>query len=183
MRKKICCLAFAAMLSVCIGSISYANTENTGSESSHMRIFTPHHSVKSVYKDLEKQDFTDCKRQLTDEEIKLIAGVVHAESKGEPFEGKIGVAAVILNRLYHPEFPKSVEGVIYQKNAFSCVAGKDFDLEPDKDSYEAVMEALDGKDPTNNAVFFYNPKTASSRWMINTAKDQTVTIGSHVFFK
>lgn len=112
-----------------------------------------------------------------------MAQIVHAESKGEPFEGKVAVASVILNRLGYPEFPKSVKGVIMQKNAFSCVRNGTINAVPDENSYRAVLEALKGNDPTEKAVFFYNPKIATSKWMKNVSKKSIIRIGNHVFFK
>lgn len=120
---------------------------------------------------------------LSKNDIYLMAQIVHAESKGEPFEGKVAVASVILNRASYPEFPKSIRGVIMQKNAFSCVQNGSINVVPDESSYEAVLEALKGKDPTEKAVFFYNPKTATSKWMKNVSKKCIIKIGNHVFFK
>ena len=120
---------------------------------------------------------------VSDKEVYLMAQIVHAESRGEPFEGKIAVASVILNRLSYPEFPKSIEGVIMQKNAFSCVSNGRIDIIPDENSYNAVLEAIKGTDPTGKAVFFYNPRTATSKWMKNISKKSIKKIGNHVFFK
>ena len=108
--------------------------------------------------------------------------IVYAESRSEPYEGKVAVASVILNRLKSPGFPKSVEGVIKQKGAFSCLKNGEIDVVPDKVSYSAVIEALKGNDPTNNAIFFYNPKIATSTWMKQVSKSNVKPIGNHVFF-
>lgn len=180
MIKKICCFLTVILLNIALGSTTLAKSDYSDYNSSHLRIFTPFHEVKSVYLHWENQDH---EIQVTGDDIKLIAGVVHAESKGEPFEGKVGVASVILNRLCSPQFPKSVKDVIFQKNAFSCINNGSVYSEPDMEAYKAVEEALNGNDPTGDAVFFYNPKTASSEWMINASKCEAVTIGSHVFFK
>ncbi|MCB2290244.1 cell wall hydrolase [Clostridium sp. CS001] len=125
---------------------------------------------------------------VTDEDVYLMAQVVYAESCGEPYTGKLAVASVILNRACEGSFPKSISGVINQKNAFSCVRkgkvihnGKQ-DFIPDSDSYGAVLEALKGNDPTNKAVFFYNPEIATSQWMKDIKKANIKTIGNHVFF-
>lgn len=125
---------------------------------------------------------------VTDEDVYLMSQVVYAESCGEPYDGKLAVASVILNRTGEASFPKSIAGVIHQKNAFSCVRngkvihnGKP-DFVPDSDSYAAVLEALKGKDPTDKAVFFYNPEIATSTWMKNIKKNNIKTIGNHVFF-
>ncbi|MFL0247556.1 cell wall hydrolase [Candidatus Clostridium stratigraminis] len=119
---------------------------------------------------------------VTESDVYLMAQIVYAESRSEPYEGKVAVASVILNRLQSPGFPKSIEGVIKQKNAFSCLVNGRIDVIPDKASYDAVLEALSGKDPTNKAVFFYNPKIATSYWMKNIEKANVKPIGNHVFF-
>lgn len=120
---------------------------------------------------------------LTNNDIYLMSQIVYAESKGEPYDGKVAVASVILNRTLNPGFPKTVEGVITQKNAFSCVRDGKISVTPDDDCKKAVMDAIKGVDPTDRAVFFYNPKTATSQWMKNVEKVSTKTIGNHVFFK
>lgn len=119
---------------------------------------------------------------ITDEDVYLMSQIVYAESRSEPYEGKVAVASVILNRLKSPGFPKSVEGVIKQKGAFSCLKNGQIDVVPDKVSYSAVIEALKGNDPTNNAIFFYNPKIATSTWMKQVSKSNVKPIGNHVFF-
>lgn len=120
---------------------------------------------------------------LTKEDINLMSKIVYAESNGEPYEGKVAVASVILNRTTHPSFPKSVEGVVLQKNAFSCVVNGKINVTPDESCYNAVMDAINGKDPTNRAVFFYNPRISTSKWMKCIEKNNITTIGNHVFFK
>jgi N-acetylmuramoyl-L-alanine amidase len=125
---------------------------------------------------------------ITDDDVYLMAQVVYAESCGESYSGKLAVASVILNRANHVKFPKSVSGVINQKNAFSCVKeGKVFhggkaNIVPDSSSYTAVLDALKGNDPTYQAVFFYNPEIATSTWMKDIKKANIKTIGNHVFF-
>jgi Cell wall hydrolyses involved in spore germination len=119
---------------------------------------------------------------ITQNDIHLMAKVVYAESNCEPFEGKVAVASVILNRLKYPEFPKTVDGVVRQKGAFSCVRNGDINVVPDDSSYKAVLQALKGSDPTEKAIFFYNPRIATSQWMKNINKKNITTIGNHVFF-
>lgn len=119
---------------------------------------------------------------ITDDDIYLMAQVVYAESRSEPYAGKVAVASVILNRVKDPKFPKTISGVITQKSAFSCVQNGKITVVPDESSYKAVLDALKGNDPTEKAVFFYNPKIATSRWMKNVKKDNIRTIGNHVFF-
>jgi N-acetylmuramoyl-L-alanine amidase len=127
-------------------------------------------------------NYNDRTIYVTDSDVYLMAQIVYAESRSEPYEGKVAVASVILNRLQSPGFPKSIKGVIMQKNAFSCLVNGQIDVIPDKVSYDAVLEALTGKDPTNKAVFFYNPRIATSIWMKNIGKTNVKPIGNHVFF-
>lgn len=124
----------------------------------------------------------DRKISITDQDVYLMAQVVCAESRAEPYEGKVAVASVILNRLQSNQFPKSVEDVIMQKNAFSCIRNGEITIIPDPASYNAVLDALKGKDPTGKALFFYNPKIATSSWMKNVDKKNIKSIGNHVFF-
>lgn len=155
-------------------NIKYNIADNNGSislyqESSEaVQVFSRSNSSTRVY--------------VTNEDIEMMSRVVYRESRGEPYEGKVAVASVILNRALTPGFPTTIEGVITQKNAFSCVVDGRIDAKPDVASYEAVFEALQGKDPTSNAIFFYNPNTATSQWMRNTAKNNEITIGNHIFF-
>lgn len=155
------------------------------------------YSLSSEVKDLYKEQLeavavfnqSNSSVYITNEDIRLMSQVVYAESCGEPYSGKLAVASVILNRASHVGFPKSISGVINQKNAFSCVRnGKVIhngvpDFTPDTESYTAVLDALKGKDPTYNAVFFYNPEIATSQWMKDIEKHNVKTIGNHVFFE
>lgn len=119
---------------------------------------------------------------LTESDIDLMAKVVFAESKGEPYDGKVAVASVILNRATNSKFPNTVEGVIKQRNAFSCVKNGVIDVVPDSDSYNAVKEAIRGNDPTGDALYFYNPKIATCSWMKGVEKCNVILIGAHEFF-
>jgi len=120
---------------------------------------------------------------VTEADIYLMAQTVYAESAAEPYEGKVAVASVILNRVRSPGFPKTISGVILQRDAFSCVINGKVNTVPNESSYSAVLQALRGEDPTSKAVFFYNPKTATSTWMLSTKKQDIKAIGNHVFFK
>ena len=114
------------------------------------------------------------------EDIALLARLVFAEARGEPFDGQIAVAAVLLNRLKHPGFPDTVREAIYQPRQFEPVANGTINQTPDNLAYQAVMEARAGVDPTNGSVFFWNPrKVPASSWVwTQTVKLQ---IGDHVF--
>ena len=120
---------------------------------------------------------------FSEEEVNLLARLIHAEARGESREGKIAVGAVVLNRLAHPDYPKTIRDIIYQKNEwvhqFSPVQDGSINMEPDRDSVEAALDAIRGVDPTGGALFFYNPDTATDQWIktLPTIKP----IGNHVF--
>jgi len=120
---------------------------------------------------------------ITSEDIDLMAKLVSAESIGEPYTGKIAVASVVLNRTIDPHFPNTIQEVIFQKNAFSCVKNSKINATANQDCYNAVYDAIRGADPTNDALFFYNPTIATCNWMKETHKINQTTIGHHTFFK
>ena len=109
----------------------------------------------------------------------LLAKCIHAEARGEPYIGKVAVGAVILNRVASPDFPNTIYGVIYQPWAFTCTHDGQINLEPDRASYQAAQDALNGWDPSYGSLYYYNPATATSSWIFSK---QTITvIGDHVF--
>lgn len=112
-------------------------------------------------------------------DLYLLAKCVYAEARGEPYVGKVAVAAVILNRVEHPDFPNTIAGVVYQPWAFTAVYDGQINLEPDQDSYSAAQDALNGWDPTYGSIYYYNPATATSQWIFS--RETVVTIGRHVF--
>ncbi|OCL26170.1 cell wall hydrolase [Orenia metallireducens] len=118
----------------------------------------------------------------TDDELTWLARAVHAEARGEPFEGQVAVASVILNRVRSTKFPNTIYSVIHQKNQFSSVDDGQIYLPPNESSYNAAIEAFRGNDPTDGALYFYNPKTANpiGRAWLET-REKTVQIGNHVF--
>ena len=120
---------------------------------------------------------------ITGEDIDLMAKLVSAESIGEPYEGKVAVASVVLNRTIDPSFPNTIKEVIFQKNAFSCVKNGQINAKTNQDCYNAVYDAIKGYDPTNEALFFYNPSPATCNWMKQTPKFNEKTIGHHTFLK
>ena len=109
----------------------------------------------------------------------LLARLISAEARGEPYSGQVAVGAVVLNRVDHPSFPNSISGVIYQSGAFSCLYDGQFD-EPVADSaYKAAKEALAGADPTGGAIYYFNPVTATNKWI--WSRPEIITIGKHRF--
>lgn len=116
---------------------------------------------------------------LTREEFILLAKLIHAEARGETLVGQIAVGAVVLNRMEDPRFPKTIIKVIYEKDQFSPVADGSINSPPSERALLAAELALNGMDPTNGCIFFYNPATAESRWLDSIPP--VVRIGSHVF--
>ena len=111
--------------------------------------------------------------------LDLLARCVYAEARGEPYTGQVAIAAVVLNRVESPSFPNTISGVIYQKGAFTCVSDGQINLMPNQTAYNAARDALNGWDPTNGCLYYYNPATATSKW-IWSLKVQ-LTIGRHSF--
>lgn len=109
----------------------------------------------------------------------LLARLIYAEARGEPYTGQVAVGAVVLNRVKSSSFPNTVSGVIYQAGAFDVVSDGQINLTPNSTAIRAAQDAMNGWDPTYGCLFYYNPKTATSKWM--KAKTVHLTIGNHVF--
>ena len=116
---------------------------------------------------------------ISEDDIKLLAMVINGEARGESFEGQVAVGAVVLNRVAHPSFPDTLRKVVYEKGAFTAVADGQINKKVTKSSIKAAKAALGGLDPTGGAVFYYNPETATCKW-IRTRKI-IKQIGNHVF--
>ena len=110
---------------------------------------------------------------------RLLAKLVYAEARGEPYKGQVAVAAVVLNRVSSASFPNTISGVIHQRNAFTCVNNGSINNTPDNSCIRAALDALNGWDPTGGCLYYYNPKTAVDDW-IRTRTTKTV-IGRHSF--
>jgi N-acetylmuramoyl-L-alanine amidase len=113
----------------------------------------------------------------------LLARVVNGEARGEPYEGQVAVAAVIINRTRDPKFPKTLAGVIYQPSAFTAVSDGQINvpIDPDSTVVKAVRDALNGWDPTNGCIYYWNPATATSKWI--WSRTIVKKIGKHYFGK
>lgn len=116
---------------------------------------------------------------ITEEEITLLARAVYSEARGEPFQGQVAIAAVILNRVDHEDFPDDIRGVIMQPAAFTAIQDGQFWLYPDATAFAAVEEALSGNDPSCGAIYYYNPATATSAWIYS--RRVITAIGKHSF--
>lgn len=115
----------------------------------------------------------------TESEYNLLVKVVSAEARGEPYQGQVAVAAVILNRVSHPSFPNTVSGVIYQPQAFSCLYDGGINASVAESSYSAVREAINGSDPSSGAIYYYNPVKSTNQWIFS--RPVILVIGSHRF--
>ncbi|MFD1952928.1 spore cortex-lytic enzyme [Paenibacillus thailandensis] len=116
---------------------------------------------------------------LTANDLKLMANAVYGEARGEPYEGQVAVAAVILNRLQDERFPKTISGVIFEPLAFTAVADGQIWLTPNETAARAVRDAVNGWDPTGGCTYYFNPETATSKWI--WSRPQVKTIGKHIF--
>ena len=111
--------------------------------------------------------------------LDLLARLISAEARGEPYEGQVAVGAVVLNRVNHPSFPNSVAEVIYQPGAFSCLDDGQFDEPVAESAYRAARDAVNGWDPSYGAIYYFNPVTATSKWI--WSRPLIVNIGKHRF--
>lgn len=114
-------------------------------------------------------------------DIQLMANAVYGESRGEPYIGQVAVAAVILNRVQSASFPNTISGVIFEPRAFTAVADGQIWLTPNETAKKAVLDAINGWDPTGNAIYYFNPDTATSGWI--WGRPQIKKIGKHIFCK
>lgn len=123
------------------------------------------------------------KTQNNSGDVALLARVINAEARGEPYQGQVAVGAVIMNRVESAEFPNTITGVVYQKGQFSSVTDGQINkpFENEAQVKKAAQEAYNGADPTNGALFFYNAKTTKSKWLYT--RPTLKVIGSHTFAK
>ncbi len=112
-------------------------------------------------------------------ELDLLARLISAEARGEPYEGQVAVGAVVLNRVRHPSFPNTISGVIYQPGAFSCLDDGQFNKPVAESAYRAARDAMNGWDPSYGAIYYFNPATATSKWI--WSRPLIVVIGKHRF--
>lgn len=116
---------------------------------------------------------------LSQSDLQLMAHVVYGEARGEVFRGEVAIAAVILNRIRSDKFPNNVSQVIYHPGAFTAVSDGQVNLQPDQRAMTAVVEAIHGLDPTHGALYYFNPATATSKWI--WSRPEILKIGKHIF--
>ena len=116
-------------------------------------------------------------------DIQLMARAINGEARGEPYEGQVAIGAVILNRVKHASFPNTIAGVIYQSGAFTAVADGQINqpIASGSTVVKAARDAMNGWDPSGGAIYYFNPKTATSKWI--WSRKQIKTIGQHIFCK
>lgn len=109
----------------------------------------------------------------------LLARIISAEARGEPYMGQVAVGAVVLNRVEHPSFPDTLSGVVYQQGAFSCLYDGQFNEPISESAYKAATDAINGLDPSGGAIYYYNPQKSTNKWIFS--RPIITTIGSHRF--
>ncbi len=109
----------------------------------------------------------------------LLARIISAEARGEPYSGQVAVGAVVLNRIEHPSFPDTLSGVVYQKGAFSCLDDGQFYESISDSAYRAASDAINGLDPSGGAIYYYNPVKSTNKWIFS--RPIITTIGNHRF--
>lgn len=116
-------------------------------------------------------------------DLQLMARAINGEARGEPYEGQVAVGAVILNRVKNSQFPNTVAGVIYEKGAFTAVADGQINVPIKQGStvLKAAQDAMNGWDPTNGCIYYFNPNTATNKWI--WSRPLVKTIGKHRFCK
>lgn len=134
-------------------------------------------------KEVLNNDFAEVQASTSyqNKDLYLLARVINGEARGEPFIGQVAVGAVIINRTKHPGFPKTISGVIYQPGAFTAVTDGQINANIEPSAYKAARSALNGWDPTNGCIYYYNPAKTTNRWI--WSRKVMLTIGKHKFAK
>ncbi len=114
-------------------------------------------------------------------EMDILAKAIYSEGRGEPYIGQVAIGAVVMNRIQSSEFPDSIRGVIFQSGAFTAVDDGQYWLTPNATAYRAAEDAVRGWDPSGEALFYYNPQTATSAWI--RTRPMIQRIGNHIFTK
>ena len=133
--------------------------------------------------DNENVNTVSLAKSTSTSDTQLMARAINGEARGEPYEGQVAVGAVILNRVKDSRFPNSISGVIYQSGAFTAVADGQINAPIDEGStvYKAAQDAINGWDPTSGCVYYFNPATATNKWI--WSRPLVKTIGKHRFCK
>jgi N-acetylmuramoyl-L-alanine amidase len=119
------------------------------------------------------------KFSLNQYEMDMMARLIHSEARGESYTGQVAVGAVVMNRIQSPKFPNTIRSVVFERGAFTAVDDGQYWLKPDRTAYKAAFDAVRGWDPTRNSLYYFNPKTATSKWI--WSRPQMLKIGNHIF--
>ena len=146
-------------------------------------LFTIIFSIITLNDKIENQNTSIAVSSQGTSDIQLMARAINGEARGEPYEGQVAVGAVILNRVKDARFPNSISGVIYQPGAFTAVSDGQIDVTISEGStvYKAAQDAINGWDPTSGCVYYFNPSTATNKWI--WSRPLVKTIGKHRFCK
>ena len=130
-----------------------------------------------------KEDVSYAASSNSTSDLQLMARAINGEARGEPYEGQVAVGAVILHRVKSSQFPNTIAGVIYQSGAFTAVADGQINAPIDESStvYKAAQDAMNGWDPTGGCIYYFNPATATNKWI--WSRPVVKTIGKHRFCK
>ena len=139
--------------------------------------------INYIFIFLEKKQVQATSKANSTSDVQLIARAINGEARGEPYEGQVAVGAVILNRVKDPNFPNTISGVIYQSGAFTAVSDGQINVAISEDStvVKAATDAINGWDPTGGAIYYYNPQTATNKWI--WSRPTIKVIGKHKFCK
>lgn len=124
---------------------------------------------------------TSSSASIVSSDHRLLAKLVYAEARGESYKGQVAVAAVTLNRVASSSFPNTLTGVVYQSGAYSCVDNGSINNTPDATAIKAALEAMNGWDPTNGCLYYYNPRLTNDKWI--KSRPVVTVIGNHNFAK
>ncbi len=116
---------------------------------------------------------------VSESNVYLLARAINGEARGEPYTGQVAVGAVIMNRVRHASFPNTIAGVVYQPGAFTAVSDGQINAQMSESCIRAARDALNGWDPVGGAIYYYNPRTATNKWI--RTRPVVMTIGKHVF--
>jgi N-acetylmuramoyl-L-alanine amidase len=164
-----------------LGLLLAAGVTAAGAAVQYARTRVPSDTVMQNWaapaKTMKKKTFHPSR--LSENDIKLMANAVYGEARGEPYVGQVAIAAVILNRTKSPSFPDTPAAVIFEPRAFTAVADGQIWLTPNETAKKAVRDALNGWDPTGGCTYYFNPATATSKWI--WSRPQVKKIGKHIF--
>lgn len=161
---------------------SHASHSGAAAHASDRTHVEAHHHSAPASSSSKSSDALPAKADgLSKHDLSLMAHVVYAEARGEPFVGQVAVAAVLLNRLHSPKFPHSLPAIVYQPEAFTSVQNGQINQKPNAEAKKAVMDAVKGWDPSHGATYYFNPAKAKSSWI--WSKPEITKIGHHIFCK